>query len=160
MAEVEVTFVWEGVDDVLARLQKLGERMQTSIPRKAARRGMNLVRDSARANAQKIDDTSTVPPLGSTIYRNIITQESGRRGKRLGGILMRVGVRGGAVTRKGVKRKPGGIGGTTPHWRHVELGTEHMEARPFMRDALMRNQGAVADTVAEEIRNELDKAGV
>ena len=159
MADFDVTMKWEGVDQVLERMQKLSLRMQTSIPRKAARRGMNLVRDAARARAQRIDDVSTVPPLGSTIYRNIIVQES-RRGKQLGGILMRVGVRGGSRTRPGQWRGPTGVGGTTPHWRHVEFGAQGKKARPFMRPALQENQGAVADTVAEVLREELDKAGV
>jgi HK97 gp10 family phage protein len=149
------TFKWEGVDDLYARL-KLLDKKAIPMARKAARAGMNLVRDSARARVSRIDNPATRPPLGGTIWRNIITQES-RRGRSMGGILMRVGVRGGSSTRAGVKRVVGGIGGTTPHWRHVELGTQFTRAQPFMRPALTSNIGAVADTVAEELRNQLDQ---
>ena len=152
MADLDVTFKWQGVDTVLARMKQLDVKMQKSMARRAARAGMALVRDSARAKAVKLDK----PGTRSAIWKNIVTQES-RRGKRLGGILMRVGVRGGSITRKGVKRAEDGA---TPHWRHIELGTQFVQARSFMRSALIQNMGAVADTVAEELRNDLDEVGV
>ena len=90
MAEFDVTFKWEGVDQVVARMKALDKKMQTKMARRAARVGMNLVRDAARAKAVRIDNPETG---GTPIWKNISTQES-RRGRRLGGILMRVGVRG------------------------------------------------------------------
>jgi len=150
----DLTFKLEGVEGIVERLKLVSERMQSSIPRKAARRGMNIVRDSARAKLSVIDDPAT---RGSQIWRNIITQESGRRGRRLGGILMKVGVKGGSVTRRGYKRKFVAPGGVTMHWRHVELGTRFHGARSFMREALAHNLNAVADTVRDEIILELDK---
>jgi HK97 gp10 family phage protein len=149
------TFKIEGLAGALDRMRKLSPRLQKSGARRAMRKGANLVRDSARAKASMIDD----PASAAEIWKNIITQES-RRGKRLGGILMRVGVRGGSVTRRGAKRVDGGPGGITVHWRHVELGNEHTRAQPFMLPALASNVGSVTDTVVEELKIELDRLGV
>jgi len=155
MADIDIQFKIEGLDGVIDRISRLQDRFQKSSVRKAARRAMNLVRDSARAKVSRIDD----PATAAEIWKNIITQES-RRGRQQGGIMMRVGVRGGSITRKGFKRTSGGPGGITVHWRHVELGNERTRAQPFMRPALAENTGAVTDTMVEELKLELDKRGV
>lgn len=145
-------FKIEGLDGVIDALSKLPDLLQKKGARKAARQGMNIVRDAARNRAHTIDD----PETDTTIWRNIVTQESGKAGKREGGIVMRVGVQGGAGTPRGVRRPKVGRGGATQHWRHLEFGTVKTKAQPFMREAFSANVGAVTDTVVEVLKDEID----
>lgn len=82
---------------------------------------MNIVRDAAKANAKAIDD----PATKEKVFRNLITQESSKQSKREGGVVMRVGVRGGSGSNQHSKDASGNPGGDTRHWRYIELGTEH-----------------------------------
>ncbi|MBN0524054.1 HK97 gp10 family phage protein, partial [Pseudomonas aeruginosa] len=81
-----------GLEGVLEKLRTLGPRLQKNGLRKAARRAMNIVRDAARERARLVDD----PETPEKIWKNIITQESAKQGRREGGVVMKVGVRGGA----------------------------------------------------------------
>ena len=106
---------------------------------------MNIVRDAARANARAFDD----PETKEAIWKRIVTQESRRRSTGFDGIIMRVGVRGGARSSKS----------RTPpwYWRLKEFGAEHMEAEPFMRPALAENIDQVTNTMVSESIKEIDK---
>ena len=140
-----------GLGDVLANLQSLKIKTQKSIARKAARQAMNIVRDAARQNARAIDDPETV----ARIYKNIITGESGAASKAAGGIVMRVGIKGGASSNQYSKDMSGLSGGDTRHWRYIEFGASTTPAVPFMRPALANNIGRVTDKFVDHF-----KAGV
>jgi HK97 gp10 family phage protein len=134
------------------RLSTLPDKLQKKGARAATRKAANVIRNAARAKAKQLDDSESP----SAIWKNIATQESGKAGRRIGGIVMRVGVRGGAG--RGPKIENTGLaGGDTRHWRHIEFGTEKVGARPFMRPALENNMAQVADVLAVELSNELDK---
>jgi len=52
--------IWEGEQQVTQKLKLLtDQKVVKRITRKAARRGMNLVRNAARDNAKQIDDPET-----------------------------------------------------------------------------------------------------
>lgn len=143
MSEFEFTFV---TDDALKRLRSFGRKTERSAARKAARQGMNIVRNAARKNARALDD----PDTKLRIWRDIVTQESRRQSKAVGGVVMRVGVRGGA---RGADRPY-----HTPwYWRLQELGTQHHRAQPFMVPALEQNAEAVGKKVADVLNAEIDK---
>jgi HK97 gp10 family phage protein len=170
-----------GLATVIERIKDFSEKMQKKAVRAAARKAMVPVREAARAKAKTIDDPATTDVQ---IWKNIVINESARGGRRVGGIVMRVGVRGGALskverelaggagyrynkeTKKYVQVKrfgkvkklvvhPGGV--TAPHWRFVELGTKKMPARPFMRPALEENIGRVIDEFAKELDVQIKK---
>lgn len=133
-------------DDSLKRLRSFGKKTERYAARRAARQGMNIVRKAARKNARAIDD----PDTAMKVWKNIVTQESRKQGKKVGGIVMRVGVRGGA---RGADRPY-----QTPwYWRLIELGSQHTRARPFMVPALERNAEAVGAKVAQVLNTEIDK---
>jgi HK97 gp10 family phage protein len=153
---MDVTWSLHGADELRRRLQSVGdEKRVKKIARAAARKGMNVVRDAARAGARAIDD----PASPEIVAKNIVTQESARAGRREGGIVMRVGVMGGANPRSpggGVQSLPGR---DTRHWRYLEFGTEDTPAQPFMRRALESNAQRVGDVVLQELARGLDKVG-
>lgn len=138
---------WEikGAEQTLKRLRTLAPKLQKRGLRRAARRAMVIVRDAAKANARAIDD----PNSPSQIWRNIAIAESSRRSKQEGGVVMRVGVRGGARSSRS-KTPPW-------YWRLVELGTQHTRARPFMLPALMNNAQRVGDKFTEEMNRAIDE---
>src|SRR6188474_2475887 len=110
-----------GFDGLLNRMKTFSDKIQQKGVRAAARKAMRIVRDQARVNAKIIDDPASTD---EQIWKNIVTRESARGGRRVGGIVMRVGIMGGARRYKGKKLKNTGLpGGDTRHWRHQEFGT-------------------------------------
>lgn len=149
------SFALTGVDDVLTRMRLLPARLQKRGLRRAGRKAINIVRDGARENAKAIDDRETA----ARIYKNIVSQESGKAGRREGGIVMKVGVRGGASMNQHKGAELDGLPGkNTTHWRFIELGTATEPPVPFMRNALSDNIDAVTDTFCTEINIEIDLA--
>lgn len=112
---------------------------------------MAPVRKAAQAAARLIDD----PETAASIYKNLYLQASRRQGKRVGGVVMRLGVLGGANLRK----PAGGYapGGKTQHWRFIELGTEKEPAQPFLLPSLMNNVLNVETILIRELNNEIDR---
>ena len=137
-----VEFKLTGAEALQRKLHNFAPKFQRKGLRTAARKAMQPVRRAARANARAVDD----PDTANHIWK-LITLRAGRM--REPGVIMRVGVIGGAVSSES-KQPPW-------YWRLVELGTETMRAQPFMRPALDNNYAAVADTFVREANAELDK---
>lgn len=117
-----------------------------------------MIRDAVRANAKRIDD----PETREMIWKNVAVAGGGsKREKRVGGPMMRVGIRGGARNMqkygefKG--KGKGNPGGDTWYWRLVEFGTSRTAAKPFMRPAMNNNAGKAAQVVSEAMNVEFDK---
>lgn len=123
-----------GLEDVLGRLRKLPDRIGNNAARRSLRKGANIIRDAARNNAKRVDD----PESGNKIWKNIVVSGGGKKRERsAGGPVMRVGVLGGAKSKKGgdafatggSKSNPGG---DTWYWRLLEFGTSKMPAHPIL----------------------------
>lgn len=142
----------QGEAEIVRKLRALSKRAGRNAMRRALRKGAIVVRNAARANAKRIDD----PRTASDISRNIAVQAGSRKKEQeYGGIVMRVGVMGGARFRKaGGEDLPGK---NTTHWRYVEFGTSTEAAHPFMRPAASNSAGAVATVVAAAAEAEIDK---
>ncbi len=150
----QVTARLQGAKAAIDKMLELAPKLKRRALRKAARQAMNIVRDDARARARLLDD----PETAERIFRNIITQESGRQGRREGGVVMKVGVRGGASSNQYSKDASANPGGDTRHWRHLEFGRQHIPPAPFMRPALSTNVNAVTDRFIEVLSREIDAA--
>lgn len=147
MAEVYV----KGLAELERKLAQLPQKIGVNATRRALRKGANVIRDQARANAKAIDD----PQTREAITKNIATASGGRRReKAAGGIMMRVGVMGGARHTDAQSSAPGG---NTTHWRWVEFGTSQVRARPFMRNAMNAKAGAAFDALAAAMDTEFEK---
>ena len=146
MLEVRV----ENLDEVIDKMSTFASRLQRRGVGQAARKAMNIVRDSARSKAKQLDDPATPE---SVIWKNIVTQQGSRRAARRANadLIMRVGVRGGA------KDPKTGDPRATFHWRFLEFGTSKMAARPFMRPSLAENAQKVSDTFTAELRKAVDR---
>lgn len=143
----------KGLAEIERKLKLLPERVGNNAMRRALRKGANVIRDAARRNAKAIDD----PETREQIWKNIAVSGGGRRRERqAGGVMMRVGVRGGARPLK--KGTDTGLpGGNTTHWRFVEFGTSQARAQPFMRPAAASSAGAAYQAFAAAAPAELDK---
>ena len=146
MLEVRV----ENLDEIINKMSTFTSKLQRRGVGQAARKAMNIVRESARAKAKQFDDPATPE---SVIWKNIVTQQGGRRAARMAraDLIMRVGVRGGA------KDPQTGDPKATFHWRFIEFGTSKIAARPFMRPALAENAQKVSDTFTAELRKAVDR---
>lgn len=153
MAEVIVT----GLDDLQRKLKLLPERIGKNAMRRALRKGANVIRDQARNNAKQFDD----PQTRESIVKNITVASGGRkRERREGGVMMRVGVMGGARAGRGNSGNPGG---DTWYFRLLEFGTSQMAAQPFLRPAMYSSAAAAlqktADAMTVEFNKEINKLG-
>ncbi|MEM9994570.1 MAG: HK97-gp10 family putative phage morphogenesis protein [Acinetobacter pittii] len=151
---METSVEFTGVEELSRKLDLLADpKIARRIARKAARQGMNIVRDSARQRAKLIDD----PETRERIWKNIIT--SGGKTKDLNTIVMRVGIRGGAaMNAKSDRQALAGLsGGNTTYWRMIEFGNSHQPAVPFMRPALAENIDAVTNKFSNVFIEEIDK---
>jgi HK97 gp10 family phage protein len=167
-------FRLEGADGLLARLKKFPDKLQQAAGRKSARKAMAIVRKAAQVAAKALDDRES----SERIWKNVYLQQSRRQSKTVGGVVMRVGIRGGAkqyvfnfrnvkkgrIDQSGANAKSyfvggdhGNPGGDTWYWRHVELGTEKMPARPFLRQSFENNVSAVTSTLITELNREIDQ---
>ena len=141
----------KGVNTIVDRLSTLPSKVQRREARRAVRRGATVFRNAVRDNAKRLDD----PQTKESIAKNVVIQESRRQGKAAGGVVMRVGIRGGARKVKG----SGAPGGDTYYWRFVEFGApgRNIRPRPFMRPAFDQNTQAATDATATELSAGLDR---
>lgn len=142
----------EGLDKLMRSFDRLPVNLQKKGLTAAVRKGANVIRDAARTNASAIDD----PATASMIQKNIAVQNSRRAGKAVGGVVMRVGVMGGARPRP-ADQNTGLPGGNTTHWRHIELGSERTAPRPLLRDAARKSGQAAIDVLAQELTKQIAK---
>lgn len=149
MADLAVNI--EGLAEIQRKLKLLPDRIGKNAMRRSLRKGANVIRDAARANAKRIDD----PETREQIWKNIAVASAGKRREReAGGVMMRVGVRGGAKPTRGDNGTPGG---NTTHWRFVELGTSEARAQPFLTPAGAEKAQAAYDATAADMIKQIDK---
>lgn len=144
----------QGLKAATDKMVGLAPKLRRSGLRKAARQAMNIVRDDAKARARALDD----PETAEKVWKNIVTQESARQGRREGGVVMKVGIRGGASSNQHSKDASGNPGGDTRHWRYLEFGTQYTPPAPFMRPAFSTNVNAVTDRFVQVFVQEIDAA--
>lgn len=148
----------QGLAEIERKLKQLPQRIGTNAMRRALRKGANVIRDAARANAKRIDDPGTSEQIG----KNIVVQGGGRkRENQAGGPMVRVGVLGGARDMGAygeLKGKgSGNPGGDTWYWRLIEFGTSRFRAQPFMRPAMNEKAQAAFDVAAAEAVKQTDR---
>lgn len=139
-------FALHGLDGALAKIREVSREVATKGTRSAGTKAMRIVRDAARARARGLDD----PETASNIAKAITTRYDRKASQREGGVVVKVGVAGGAKPVKGNE--------DTGHWRLVEFGTSEMPAHPFMRPALSENTEKVVDAFIAAIEPAIDKA--
>lgn len=156
------------LEDVLRKLRTLGPRMRRKALAASLRKGVNIVRNAAKANARRIDD----PETATAIWRNIGTRTDSRAGRQRGGVVIKVGVRGGAMRYAntalnqrrhrvgqryatfGDARNPGG---DTWYWRFIEFGTATQDAKPFLLPALENNAQRATNAIVSELNRQIDR---
>ena len=137
----------EGLDGVLAKMRSMSPKLQKKGALASLRKGARIVVKDARSGAKALwnDD----PETASNIPKNITSRADTKGGKRNGGAMVKVGIAGGARPRNGTD--------DTGHWRHLEMGTSQIPAKPVMRVALARNVGRVTDAIAAELKVQINK---
>jgi HK97 gp10 family phage protein len=144
----------DGLAEVQKKLRLLPQRVGNNAMRRALRKGGNVIRDQVRANARQLDD----PETARSIAKNVVVQGGGRRReKQAGGPMMRVGVMGGAKSKRGKASGSGNPGGDTWYWRLLEFGTSKMRARPFFRNAIASSAQKAVSVIASAMLTETDK---
>lgn len=165
---MDMSFRLTGADTLVDRLSKFTPKLQQAAGKRAARKAMAIVRKAAQVNARQFDD----PASPQRVWKNLYLQQSRRQSKAVGGVVMRLGILGGArqyanTTENRRKGRVGGTyktggdkgnpGGDTWYWRFREFGTQHENAKPFLRPALENNVQSVSSTLITELNKEIDR---
>lgn len=153
MASDGMSFDVTGMNEVLGKIDALDYDIKRKGGRFALRRAAQVLRDQAKANAERIDD----PATGRSIADNIAIRWSGRTFKKTGDMKFRLGV----LTGSTGGLKPGnpdtGSGGATPHAMLVELGTEHSAAQPYLRPVPEQAGQQAVDEFAKQYQKKVDR---
>ena len=129
MAGDGVEFQLNGLPELLGKLDALDYDMKRKSGRFALRKAAQVLRNQARANADRVDD----PASPANIAKNIVERWSGRTFKKTGNLMFRIGVMGGAGGNKSGSEQSGLPGGDTRHFRYLEFGTAKTPAQPIFR---------------------------
>lgn len=150
MANDSFTAEFSGVDKLLKELKTYPDKVRKKALNASVRKGAGVIRSAVRKNAKALDDPSTT----ESIAKNVFARASTKEGKKVGGVVFKVGIRGGAKSKAQNESNPGG---DTWYWRLIEFGTQDTPARPFMRPAFAQSQSAAAAAIASELKKQLDK---
>jgi len=165
MLEVRV----ENLDEVLKAMREFTPKLQRKGLTQALRKGMRPVVRAARAKA---------PVDTGALKKAIVARVNTKMGRRVGGAVVQVGIRGGAkeyvdssrnrarVIKRGKHKGifvPGRVGesyeqgGNQFYFRFLEFGTSKLPARPFLRPALAENAQKTTDIVTAELRKAIER---
>lgn len=160
----------KGLQPVLRKMHRLPIDLQKKGLRSAMAMGASVVKKQAVQNVRKYDDPSTK----ERVWRNVVVQFASRSSKRIGGIMMRVGVRGGARqygnTRENVRKgrvgksykiggDKGNPGGDTWYWRFLEFGvpSRGISAKRPLTSALEQMSERATEVIATKLSDEITK---
>jgi|SRR6188474_2072032 len=146
-----VDFKITGVEELVGKLRGLTYDLRYKGGRAAMRSASDVIVNAAKANALRIDD----PKTANSISKNIVGRWNKNLFKLSGNLGFRVGVLGGAKSRKENQSNPGG---DTYYWRFIEFGTSKVPAKPFIRPALEQNLGNATDKFVTEYSKKIDRA--
>lgn len=147
----DVNGVFDGLPELRAKLKTLSDDAQFKGGRFAGRKAANVLKEAMAREAASVDDPST----SESIQKNLAVRFSTRTFKRTGDIKFRVGVRGGAASRKQNEANPGG---DTFYWRFLNFGTQKMGSRMSVERAAQQSESQVFQTFRLEYEKAIDRA--
>lgn len=150
----DVNFKLEGLEELLGKLESVTYDMKYKGGRFALRKAAQVIREKAKANAQRLDD----PETAKNTAANIVERWDGKMFRATGNLGFRVGVMGGAGGSRKAEALAGLPGGDTRTWRHLEFGTSKTAAQPFMRTALSENISEATSEFVRQYEKALDRA--
>jgi HK97 gp10 family phage protein len=136
----DVTVRIQGMDQALATLRTLPDRLRKRALRNALAAGGRVIRDAARRSAPVIDPMDPAVQRGEravgTVRRAIVVRTS-KQARRQGNVGVYVNVRPAKGSQRGAKSPRDPF-----YWRFLEFGTKRHRAYPFLRPSASRLQDA------------------
>ena len=153
----------QNLDQIIREMRELTPRLQKRALGQAGRKAMAIVQRAARENLDK----QTGPDSTGALRKAIVVRQNARQGRRLGGAMIQVGIRGGAKSyvNSAQNRRSKRVGqtyeqgGNQFYFRFLEFGTRKMRARPFLQPALKDNIQPVTSTMAAELQKAIARLG-
>lgn len=153
MADV-IQYSITGADELNAKIKSVTNDLRFKGGRFALRKAANKLREKVEENAKKIDD----PETAEEIAKNIAIRWSPKFFKATGDMKFRVGVLGGAGGNLKSNQLDHLPGKDTRHWRHLEFGSEHNRAQPFMRKSLPESINQITNEFVNHYGRSIDRA--
>lgn len=149
-----INFSILGASEVAFKMKAVTDDVKLRGGRFALRKAAEFLAQAVRDNSRAIDD----PKTERSIPANVDIRWNRKRYDTNGELGFRVGIRGGAGGKLKAGALSGNPGGDTRYWRHIEFGTSHSRAQPFMRRALADNIGPITGIFVEEFGRALTRA--
>lgn len=143
-------FKIEDYSKIIKKFEELSEKVQKTHAFGAARRGAQVIANNIQKSALRVDSSLTP----EQISKNVGVQRASKISKKEKAAAYRIGIYGGA---KDNPKNEGNPGGNTFHWRFLEFGTEHMEAKPFFRDAFESSGPEAAKAIGDSLKKRIEK---
>lgn len=122
-----------GLDEVIAALKGLPDKLRKRILRNALAAGARIVRDEARASAPVLRNPVKARYRTPGTVRNAIVVRTSKVARRAGDVGVYVNVRPAKRGQRGAKSK------TDPfYWRWLEFGTVKLQAFAFLQKSARR----------------------
>ena len=148
-----------GLRELEQNLKALGEKVGGKAMTRALMAGGRVIRDDARRRAP----TLSTPPTNQR-HAGVMRAAIIAHAKRWNLIFVRVRNLGSPKRnlerqRKGWRRRRGVESPLNPYyWWHVEFGTRHMRARPFMRPAFEANKQTALEKIKASMQRTIQRA--
>jgi HK97 gp10 family phage protein len=147
----------KGLAELERKMRELTDKVQGQMLRQAVNAGAQIVKKAAR---------DKVPVDTGLLRRNIVVGRSRRQsapGRETYNVFVKKEKRTYADTRANRRKNRVGkkyeVQGPAYYWRFLEFGTKKMQARPFLRPALVSNQQAAINAIREKLASGILKAG-
>lgn len=154
MTQNSVTGELEGAEALLRKLQGVSDDVKLKGGRFALRKAGNVMRDAVVGEMQRYDQESS----REAIYKNVAMKFSPRKFKATGDLMFRLGILGGAKSKREKNPNSPLPGGDTFYWRFLEFGTRHAPAQRPITNTVRRKESAIIFTFIREYNKALDRA--
>lgn len=133
----------DGLDEIIRNMQRIATDLKGDPLRASLRKGLNVIRDEARANAPRGETGRLAPAINTRPLPADDVPSNATDGQELFV----------ASSRKKKKDDPRNAW----YWHFVEFGTDKWAGQPFLSPAFDSKRQAAMDAFIDEMRKQLEK---
>lgn len=141
---------FSGMDQLIRKSRGLSHAVRVKIARGGVMAGARVIAKQAKQNAMSLDD----PETGRSIAKNVATRYRRKLSEQSGDPTASVGV---LMTRGRIPKGNPDRPENTNHFHLLELGTEKMAARPFLKPAALQAAAQVPQAIATNMERAIDR---
>ena len=142
---------FNGSGELATLLKSVHADVKLKGGRAALRKAGEVLRSNVEYELKAADD----PGTDESIWRNAVLRFSPKRFRSSGDLMFRIGMLGGAKSKKANEKNPGG---DTFYWRFIEFGTINAPAQAPLRTAAKKSESDIVRTFITQYKKSLTRA--